>query len=228
MKIGVFGGSFDPVHLGHLRVAETCRQAVPLDLVLFVPAAAQPLKPQGPIASPEDRVAGAGAAMRKCSTLEIERGGISYTVDTLRELQSRCEEDELVLILGRDAVQDLPSWREPEAITRLATLVVVNRPGAALVPESPGWMGEAGLSQPPRLIQVAMEPIDISSSEIRDRIARGESIDEFVPPAVAAYMETKGLYGPAFAVQVDAAYAAGRSEDAGPNSGVSSASACRE
>jgi nicotinate-nucleotide adenylyltransferase len=189
MQVGVFGGSFDPVHNGHLSAARACQSAVPLDFVLFVPAAAQPLKPQGPLAAAMDRVQMLELALRGepkwlVSTLEIDRGGVSYTVDTLRQFSEERPDDALYLILGEDALGDLENWREPEEIRRLATLLVVQRPGAA-APDPPAAAN---------VIHVPMEPLDVSSSEVRDRLGRGEPIDSLVPPAVAAYIAKRGLY----------------------------------
>ena len=168
MRVGVFGGSFDPVHDGHLRVAQTCRTAVPLDRVLFVPAARQPLKPDGPVASPADRIRMLELALEHLlpggergqsppfvvSDLETRRGGVSYTVDTLRQLSAARPDDRLHLILGGDTLADLSQWREPEAICELATLVVVDRPGA----EAPSGPRSASV------IHVSMDPICVSSS----------------------------------------------------------------
>lgn len=189
MHVGVFGGSFDPVHNGHLRAAHACRSAVPLDVVLFVPAAAQPLKPQGAIALPGDRVrmlelALRGEAAFLVSTIEIDRGGISYTVDTLRQLASERPDDVLYLMLGADALADLKNWREPEAICNLATLLLVQRPGSTASGDPPGA----------NILRVPMEPLDVSSSEVRDRLSRDEPTDGLVPPAVAAYIAERGLY----------------------------------
>ena len=193
MDVGIFGGSFDPVHIGHVRVAEACQRGVPLDVVLFVPAAAQPLKPHGPVASAEDRAAMLELAIDSApglgvSTIEIDRGGISYTAETLRQLSTERPKDSLHLILGADALADLPNWREPDEIRRLARLVVVDRPGTPAVsrPARDGVAREA--------IAISMEPLNVSSSDIRSRIARGELIAGLVPPAVAAYIDRKKLY----------------------------------
>jgi nicotinate-nucleotide adenylyltransferase len=189
MQVGVFGGSFDPIHNGHLQAAESCRQAAALDLVLFVPAAAQPLKPAGPVASAQDRLHMLGLALEgreefAVSTIEVERGGVSYTVDTLREISATRTGDRLFLILGADALGDLAKWREPEEICRLATLLVVNRRGAALPGHPPGAS----------VVRVEMELVDVSSSEIRDRLRHGAPIEALVPSAVAAYIKERGLY----------------------------------
>lgn len=196
MRIGVFGGSFDPVHNGHLRVAEACGQSVSLDTVLLVPAAAQPLKPHGPVAPADDRVKMLKLAVRgrdelEVSTLETERGGVSYTADTLMQLAERRLGDSLFLILGADALRDFPNWHQPDIICNLATLVVVDRPGAPRI-EAARIGGKAAST--PRVIQVSMDPIDISSTEIRRRIARDESIEHLVPQPVAAYIRRTHLY----------------------------------
>ena len=136
MRIGVFGGSFDPVHLGHLLLAECCWRQAALDRVLFVPAAQQPHKPQAPRGGDADRVAMlrlaiAGRPEFDVSTIEIDRGGVSYTVDTLRALRAAEPDAELFFLMGADSLADLPQWREPAAICELATPLVVRRAGHA-------------------------------------------------------------------------------------------------
>src|SRR6185436_3214836 len=122
--IGVFGGSFDPVHRGHLLLADCCQRQVPLDRVLFVPAAHQPHKPRAPKASDADRLAmlrlaTAERAGIEISTVEIDRGGFSYTVDTLRAIAADNSGAELFLLMGADTLADLPTWRDPAAICEL-------------------------------------------------------------------------------------------------------------
>ncbi len=186
MRIGVLGGSFDPVHRGHLALAEGARDALRLDRVLLVPAARQPHKPAGPVASAEDRYAMLRLATRgrrgiELSDLELERPGPSYTVDTLRALrQSLPADGELFLLLGADAAADFPGWRDAEAIGRLATVVPCSRPGHAL-PD-----GDRSV--------VPVTTPDVSATAIRRRVARGEPVADLVGPDVAAYIAARGLY----------------------------------
>ncbi|WP_261342742.1 nicotinate-nucleotide adenylyltransferase [Posidoniimonas polymericola] len=182
----MFGGSFDPVHHGHLALARACRDAARLDEVWLVPAAVQPHKPHGPVAANEDRLAMLHLATDsdpslRVSDLEIARGGVSYTVDTLRAVHDQAPDAELYLLMGADTLADLPKWREPEAIRQLASLLVVHRPGEPL-PEVDG------------VTIVEMPLSDLSSSEIRRRVAAGESIEGMTPEGVAGYIAERGLY----------------------------------
>ena len=183
-RIGVFGGTFDPVHVGHLAIALAAVQSVPLDRMLFVPARRSPLKERDPIANVADRVAMLEAAIANeprfaLSRVELERDGVSYTVDTLEALR---REGELFLILGSDALADLARWRKPDRIRELATILVAGRPGA---PE-PDPMHGARAFDAPRL--------DISSRELRARAARGMSLRYLVPDAVWEHIKKRGLY----------------------------------
>jgi len=196
MRLGIFGGSFDPVHNGHLGLARACQRQVSLDEVWFTPTAIQPLKPGGANATDADRIEMLRLATEhepswRVCTLEIDRGGLSYTVDTLRQIHVELPEAELFFMIGADAMRDVPRWREPAEIFRLATPLVVHR---AEEPEA-----DLGLLKPfctnntqPRLIE--MPAIDVSSSNVRRRIAGGESIDHLVSHAVAALIARKGLY----------------------------------
>ncbi len=184
MRLGVFGGTFDPVHVGHLAIARAALEAVPLDRVLFVPARRSPLKQRGPFASEADRLAMLETAIAdeprfSLSRAELEREGPSYTVETIERLAG---EDELFLILGSDALADFGRWKDPERIARLATLLVADRPGApAPAADAPIRMFDA-----PRL--------DISSRELRARAARGRSLRYLVPEAAWRHIEARGLY----------------------------------
>ena len=183
-RIGVFGGTFDPVHVGHLAIALAALESVPLDRVLFVPVRRSPLKDRDPLASTADRVAMLETAIASeprfaLSRAELEREGVSYTVDTLEQLRSQ---GELFLILGSDALADLARWRAPDRIRELATILVAARPGA---PE-PGAMHGARAFDAPRL--------DISSRELRARAARGMSLRYLVPDAVWEHIRRRGLY----------------------------------
>jgi len=183
-RVGVFGGTFDPVHVGHLAIALAALESVPLDQVLFVPARRSPLKDRDPVASVADRVAMLEAAIASeprfaLSRVELERDGVSYTVDTLEALRSQ---GELFLILGSDALADLARWRAPDRIRELATILVAARPGA---PEADP-VHHARAFDAPRL--------DISSRELRARAARGMSLRYLVPDAVWEHLRKRGLY----------------------------------
>ena len=186
MRIGIFGGTFDPPHVGHLLAATDAFEALSLDRVVFVPAAGQPLK-SAIVASPADRLAMVGALIGDdprftVDPIEIERGGLSFTVETLRALRERWKSDSslaLVLLLGADAAATLPQWREPDEVMRLAEIVVLRRGGS----HTPA-VGRA----------VDTRTIDVSSTEIRERVKAGRSIRGFVPEPVAAYIEGRRLY----------------------------------
>jgi nicotinate-nucleotide adenylyltransferase len=183
-RVGVFGGTFDPVHVGHLAIAQAALESVPLDRVLFVPARRSPLKDRDPIARVADRVAMLDAAISgeprfALSRVELERDGVSYTVDTLEALHS---EGALFLILGSDALADLARWRKPDRIRELATILVAARPGA---PEPDPAHGARVFDAP---------HLDISSRELRARAARGMSLRYLVPDAVWEHIRKRGLY----------------------------------
>ncbi|MGQ0702096.1 MAG: nicotinate-nucleotide adenylyltransferase [Gemmatimonadales bacterium] len=180
MRIGIFGGSFDPIHHGHLIAAVTLREALELDEVRFVVAREQPLKPQGHGAPPEHRgrmteLAVEGTRGLCLDRSELDRPGPSYTVDTLRELQAALPGAELVLLLGSDAAAELPRWREPEVVQSLARVAVFGR----------GAGSEA----------VWVPRVEISSTEIRARARAGRPIRYWVPEAVADYIAAHRLYG---------------------------------
>lgn len=186
MKVGVFGGSFDPVHIGHLVVAEHAAERLDLDRVRFVPAGQQPLK-AGHHAAAEHRVAMVEAAIRDnprflLDAREARRPGPSYTVDTLRALAAEAPGDALFFLLGADAAREIAAWRDAEGIAALATIVVLTRPGAAL-PAHP-LVG--------RVLEVP--GVDVSATQIRDAVGCGRSIRYLVPRAVEEYIVSHGLY----------------------------------
>lgn len=200
MRLGLLGGSFDPVHFGHLLLAESCRDQLQLDAVWFVPAALAPHKQDQFPASAPQRVEmlmlaiGGQSAFDVCE-LELSRGGISYTVDTLREIKTQDAGRELFLLLGADLLADLPKWRAPEEVCRLALPVVVSRPGSA----QPDFERLASVASAERLEamkqhRVEMPQVDLSSSDIRRRVAAGRSIRYMTPRAVEEYIRTAGLY----------------------------------
>jgi nicotinate-nucleotide adenylyltransferase len=201
MLLGIFGGSFDPVHNGHLALARACYEQAALDELWFTPTAIQPLKHRGPHATAAQRVEMLNLAIEaefseprrnaRVCTLEIERGGYSYTVDTLRQIHEELPEARLFFLMGADAVRDVPNWKEPAEIFRISTPLVVRRAGQP-DPNLSGLEPLCAVDKRPRLIE--MPAVDISSSEIRRRVAAGEPVEQFVPPAVAAYITQQGLY----------------------------------
>jgi nicotinate-nucleotide adenylyltransferase len=188
VRLGVFGGTFDPPHLGHLVAASDAADALGLTTLLWVPSAHHPFKGGAVRASPALRLemvraAIAGDARFRAEPLELERRGPSYTVDTLRELRARHPGAELFFVTGADNLRDLPKWREPEELVRLATLVVVARQGEGL-PEAANLPARA----------VHMARVDVSATEVRRRVAAGRTIKYLVPEAVRAIIEREGLY----------------------------------
>jgi nicotinate-nucleotide adenylyltransferase len=191
MRLGLYGGTFDPIHLGHLILAEACREACGLDRVWFVVAGAPPHKPGGrtDVAHRLEmvRLAVAGNPAFEVSEIETRRPGPHYSVETLEAVARERPGDELFFLIGADSLVDLPHWREPETILRLAGLVVANRPGFEPPP----------IDVPPdaRAIQrVTIPPIGIASHEVRRRLLEGRSIRYQVPRAVEAYIDAHELY----------------------------------
>ena len=188
MRLALFGGTFDPPHLGHWLVAVDAFEALALDRLVFVPAAQQPLK-QGQVqAPPADRLAmvaamAAGDPRFAVDPIEIDRAGLSYTVDTLATYRQRPGVSELFFLVGADVLASFDRWREPERVQELATLVVLRR-------------DTDRVALPPGLRARVLETrrIDISSTEVRARLRARHSIRGFVPEAVEAYLATTGLY----------------------------------
>lgn len=207
MRLGIFGGSFDPVHYGHLLLAESCREQLDLEQVWLLPAAVPPHKQDRELTPGSQRLemlelAIAGHMGLAVSALEIERGGVNYTVDTLAKLKSQDPTRELLFLMGADSLRDLPLWKEPARICELATPVVVGRlsSGPAGVADEPiDFSSLASFLSAERLAAIQAHPvqmprIDLSSSEIRRRVAAGQSIRFRTPRAVEKYIETHGLY----------------------------------
>lgn len=194
--LGIFGGSFDPVHNGHLALARACQQQAGLDEIWFMPTATQPLKQKGPHATDAQRIdmlrlaTGNEPSWRVC-TIEIDRGGLSYTVDTLRQLREELPEATLYFLIGSDALRDVARWKEPREIFRMATPLVVHRAGE---PE-PDLAELRSLCTPdtqPRRIE--MPAMDMSSTGIRRCCATGEQMGDLVPTAVADFIATNSIY----------------------------------
>lgn len=198
MNIGVMGGTFDPIHNGHLIVAEEVRARLNLAEILFVSAGQPWLKASSPITAAEHRIqmvylAIADKAYLKMSAMEIERAGPSFTVDTITELQGQHgAEDEFFFILGWDSLAELPQWHEPSRLIKMCYLVAVPRPGYPAPDLSSLEADIPGLSQ--RVILLDTPQIDISASAIRNRVAQGLSIRHLVPEPVERYIEQHKLY----------------------------------
>ncbi len=188
-RVGVFGGTFDPIHVGHLTAAVNARYSLQLDVVLLM-VANVPWQTAGlrEVTPAEDRYAVAAAAVQgldglEASRLELDRGGESYTADTLRELAASEPGIELFLIVGADVAAELDTWKGVEAIRGLATLVVVNRPGSR-VEDLPGW----------RVATVEIPALDVSSTDLRQRAADGRPLDFLIPEAAVRCIRERGLY----------------------------------
>ncbi len=197
-RLGVFGGSFDPVHLGHLWLAETCREECSLDEVWFLPCGQAPHKPLGTLTAGRLRaemleLAVAGDPRFGVCRIELDRSGPSYTVDTLRQLRDEDATRELFFLLGADSLIDLPLWREPHTILELATVVAVNR-GRQSPPDWTTLEQRLGPVVRERVKLVTMPAIDISATELRERVRTGRSLRFRVPRAVEAYIRQHGLY----------------------------------
>jgi nicotinate-nucleotide adenylyltransferase len=200
MRVGVFGGTFDPVHFGHLILAEQAREQARLDEVWFVPAARPPHKIEGDLTRFDQRcemlaLGTAGYPAFRVLELEKDRPGPSYTVDTLTELHCQRPEAELWLLVGSDTLVDLGSWHEKQRLPELAGLLVMARPGH-IIPDAEYVRRELALppSAPLRLAIVDVPLIDIASSDLRRRVATGRSIRYFLPRAVEMYIREKKLY----------------------------------
>ena len=188
MRIGMLGGSFDPPHVGHLLIAVDAFEALALDKLYFIPTSVQPLKAGQAAAPARDRV----EMVRRLigddprfavDTIEVDREGVSYSVETVAAYADRYPDAERFFLVGGDVVETFRLWREPDRITELAQVVMVRRGG----PMSVELAGE-------RIRPLTTRNIEVSSTEIRARVRAGQSINGFVPPAVAAYIAEAGLY----------------------------------
>jgi nicotinate-nucleotide adenylyltransferase len=191
VRIGVFGGTFDPPHVGHLLVASDARETLKLDRLIFVPTGVQPFKAHTPpVASGQDRLemlrlAVADDANYVVDDAEINRKGLSFTVDTLEHLSERHPSAQLFLLLGEDLLASFEQWRNPARIRELATLAAVRRAG----PTSSGVEPAA-----PGVLMVSTRRVDVSSTEVRERLRAGKSIKGFVPESVERFIDARGLY----------------------------------
>jgi len=191
VRIGVFGGTFDPPHVGHLLLAADARDALNLDRLIFIPASAQPLKVETPaVASARDRLemirlVVADDANYQVDETEIDRKGLSYTVDTLEHLSARYPGAQIFLLLGQDALESFGQWKNPERIRELATVAAMQRSGAK--GSRPGASAKG-------VVTISTRRVDVSSTEIRDRLRAGKSIKGFVPESVERFIDARGLY----------------------------------
>ncbi len=198
MRLGVFGGTFDPVHFAHLLMAEQCREQCELDQVWLLPAGQPPHKTESNITTGNQRaemleLAIAGHADFRVNRMEFSREGNTYTVDTLEQLHQERPEDELFFLIGGDSLDDLPGWREPQRIAELATIIAINR-GERPLPTPEELTTHVGNQIAQRIKFVTMPSLDLSSTDIRQRVKAGRSIRYFVPRAVEAYITQHGLY----------------------------------
>lgn len=191
MRIGLYGGTFDPVHNGHLQVARAARDAGGLDRVVFIPCYRQPLKPGRPGAPDADRLAMlylalAGESGFEVSDYEIRRGGVSYTWDTVQHFSRHHPDSRLHLLIGGDSAVTFNQWRNWKEILDRVILLVAPRPGYSLADCAPE------VSE--KLTRIPMDEVDLAAETIRERIARGASVQDLLPEVVAAYIAEHGLY----------------------------------
>lgn len=191
-RLGILGGTFDPPHIGHLLAAYAALESIALDHVVLIPASRQPLKGGAGSAAPEHRLAMArllveGDVRLSVDAIEIERGGLSFMVDTMRAYRAARPDTELHLLLGEDAAATLPQWRETVALASLVRIVVLTREGLAAGPDAPlpaGFQGQ----------RLRSRRVDISATEVRERVRAGLPVRGFVTDAVAAYIDEHQLY----------------------------------
>jgi len=194
MRLGIYGGTFDPVHYGHLLLAEYCRDEMNLDQVVFIPAATSPHKQGQSPSSADHRVemlqlAISGHEPFDISRMEIDRGGVSYSVDTLETIHQERPDDQLFFLMGEDSLRSFSAWRNPQRICELATIITVSRPNGEELDTSP--LQSVCSSEQIAIIEqhrLAMPEMGISSTEIRHRVATGKSIRYQTPRAVEKYI----------------------------------------
>ncbi len=198
MKMGILGGTFDPIHLGHLIIAEEAMSSLGLDRIIFVPAGDPWMKADSKITPSQHRLAMVLAAIAdnpafKVSPVELERNGPSYTVETLEEMQEDYgAQTECFFIIGADALKDFSRWIQPERILELCTLAVVGRPAQEALDLTPLEATLPGIGK--RVVTVGDVAIGVSATDIRERVAEGRTVRYLVPPAVASYIQEHGLY----------------------------------
>jgi nicotinate-nucleotide adenylyltransferase len=195
MRLGIFGGAFDPIHNGHLLLAEQCREQCQLDEVWFVPTKIPPHKKAGSLSPDADRVemlklAIAGRPEFVVSEIELNREEVSWTVDTLRQIRNERPDDELFLLIGADSLQDFPTWKEPEVIAELASIVAVNRGESSL--DEPAADLDPSLAN--RVRMVTMPGVSISATDLRRRVSEGKSIRYLVPRSVEEFIAAQSLF----------------------------------
>lgn len=201
MRIGVLGGTFDPIHHGHLIIAQEALEALDLATVVFVPSAHPPHKPVGAVTSAEHRYRMVERALEddprfSISDIECRRSGRSYTIETLREMsRSLGEGDELCFLVGSDTVGELPTWKDIRRFPEFCRLIIVSRPGHPLDRiDALRGLFPASVVDEMRRDALAVTPVGISATDIRRRVRRGRSIRYLVPEAVRRYIEEHGLY----------------------------------
>lgn len=195
MRVGIVGGTFDPIHLGHIAMAEAGADCARLDQVWLIPAEVPPHRPPA-VAPAADRLemcrlAAAGHSRLEVSDIELSRGGPSYTVDTLQQLRRERPGDELYLLLGWDAAREIRAWWAPDEVMRLARLVIVTRPGYAA--PTVDDVASAGID-PARAVLCDAHTPNVESSDVRRLIEEGASLRGLVDPAVESYLRRRGLY----------------------------------
>lgn len=195
--MGILGGTFDPVHNGHLAAAGELLDAADIDEVWLIPNARPPHRTAPTDATPEDRMrmvelAVAGRPRLRALRIEVDRGGVSYTIDTIRALEREFPGTRFILLLGYDAALEIRHWHEADSLLSGSSFIVFNRPEVAVAAQTIYDLG----FPPPRTRIVHVDTPAISAHQVRDRLARGAAIDDLVPASVAAYITAHGLYRP--------------------------------
>jgi nicotinate-nucleotide adenylyltransferase len=190
-RLGILGGTFDPIHSGHLILAEQLKEELKLQKVIFTPSANPPHKENHPVSPAKDRLQMVKLAIRDnpdflISDLELERKGKSYTIDTLTRLLKLYKDSELFFLLGSDAIDELPTWKEPDKIFQKVKVVIALRPGFDRINQKNRFVQKS--------LVVPINGLNISSSQIRERIREGKSIRYLVPAGVEEFIQSKNLY----------------------------------
>ena len=188
-RVGIFGGTFDPIHLGHLITAQSVKEIRELEKIIFIPAFISPHKSNAETSSPEDRLNMIKLAIKDIpffdySDMEIKMGGVSYTVDTLRELKKQYEN--LEFIIGYDNIFSFNTWKDPDEIMKLSTIIVLKRKSSHAPPFKDKYYNQA--------VFVQTRGIEISATDIRERVKLGKPINFLVPPPVMEYIYKQKLY----------------------------------